>query len=204
MDKEATRHTNIIGFIIKVFFENKCSIGAMREALNEREEHRLDQLYYISLRLICNYSKGMQIPPAGIPIYASAAEHTLLNVIKNEKGQDELVLWDFSDEKESRTVLRVIDNELLDNCKLLVEHNDHLYKSDMGHAMRIVRITNSMSPTLSKISSSNKQEFVNFVEKEMSDKYGKFFWKYIVDLVNREDQLNAEYHEMNKRNCILA
>jgi len=198
MDKEATKHTNIVGFVIKVFFESGCSIAAVREAINARREDRLDQLYFISLRLVGTYSAGMDIPPTGLPIYANSMEHLLLNVMRNAKGQDELVLWDFSKDTEFKTVLRVIDDELLNNCKQLLENNNHFYKGDMEHAMRTVRIMES-----AKIS-SHRQEFVNFVEKEMTDKYGKFFWEYITDLVVREENINAQRREMYRNNCVLA
>lgn len=204
INKEATRHTNIVAFVIKVFFENKCSINAVREALNARKEDRLDQLYFISLKLISTYSSGMEIPPTGLPIYANAMEHVLLNVMKNEDGQNELVLWDFSKDTEVKTVLRVIDDELINTWKQLVENNDHIYNLDIEHAKRTVRIMNAAKLTYSKILSSNRQEFVNFIEKEMIDKYGVFFWEYITDLVIKEDGLNAKRREMYKNNCIVA
>lgn len=202
MDKEAVKHTNLTAFIIKTFFESGCSIQAVKDALQERKEDRLEKLFYISLRLVSQYTQGMPIPPTGVPIYANVEEHTLLTVMKNQNGQDELVLWDFVDNKESKTVLRVVDDELLNACKNLVENNQHDYTGDVEHAVRTIRIINANNAILS----TNKKEFVNFVEREMISKYGQFFWQYAAEIAEKREQAETERAAMyrNNNNCTMA
>lgn len=202
MDKEAVKHTNLTAFIIKTFFENGCSIQAVRDALQERKEDRLEKLFYISLRLVSQYTPGMIIPATGVPIYANVEEHTLLNIMKNQYGQDELVLWNFSEEKESKIFTRVIDDELINACKNLIENNQHGYTGDVEHAVKTIRVMNATNKT----SSANKQEFVNFVEREMVNKYGVFFWQYAAEIAEKREREEAERAAMyrNNNNCTIA
>jgi len=202
MDKEAVKHTNLTAFIIKTFFESGCSIQAVKDALQERREDRLEKLFYISLRLVSQYTPGMIMPATGVPIYANVEEHTLLTVMKNQNGQDELVLWDFSGEKESKIFTRAIDDELINACKNLVENNQHNYSGDVEHAIKTIRVMNANNKT----SSANKQEFVNFVEREMVSKYGVFFWQYATEIAEKREQAETERAAMcrNNNNCIMA
>lgn len=116
MDKEAVKHTNIVAFVIKTFFENGCSIQAVRDALQERKEDRLEKLFYISLRLISQYVKDMPMPATGIPVYANVGEHTLLNIVRNHHGQDAA---EIAEKRERANAERAAMNRANSNCTMV-------------------------------------------------------------------------------------